>query len=53
MDGCVWHIAVSTVEALKVLIPACNDGSIVSEVVLSMKTAYGSVDLMSGPIHCV
>ena len=52
MDGSVLHIAVTTYVALKVFTPAGKDGSIVIGEVLSIRTAEGSVNLISGPIHC-
>ena len=52
MDGSVLHVAVSTDEALELLRPVRYNGSSVSEEVMSIRTAYGCVDLMSGPIHC-
>ena len=53
MDCSFLHISVCTEEALVVFGPANKEGSIVSEEVLSIKTAQRTVDLMSGPIHCL
>ena len=53
MDDSVLHIAGSTEEALEVLRPASKDGCIVGEQVLSIKTAYGIVDLMRVSMHCL
>ena len=39
MDGDVLHLVVSTEEAWEVLGPASKNGSIVSEEVLSIRTA--------------
>ena len=50
-DDSVLYITVSTKDALEVLRPASNDGSIVREVVLSIRTSQRSENLMSGPIH--
>ena len=52
MDGSVLHIAVTTEEALEVLRPASKDAGIVGDEVLSIRSAQGNVNLMSGPIHC-
>ena len=46
MDRNISHVALSIEEALDVLKPSSKDGIIVSEEVLSIKTA--NVDLMSG-----
>ena len=53
MDGSVLHVSVSTNEALEVLRPASNDGSIIREEVLSIIAAYGSVDLLSWSMQCL
>ena len=52
MDGSVLHIAVSTLETLEVRRPASKEGRIVRDDVLSIRTTPGSVNLMSGLIHC-
>ena len=51
-DGSFLQVAVSAEEALEVLRQTSKDGGIVSEKILSIRTAYGSDHLMSGPIHC-
>ena len=46
MDGSVLHDAVSTEEILEVLKPASKDGCVVSEEVLSIRTALRRVKLV-------
>ena len=53
MDRSVLHSAVSTAESMQVSGPVSEDGCIVSEMVLSIRTVQGSVDLIIGPIHCL
>ena len=53
MEGSVLHTAACTEEAMQVLRPANEDVSIVREKVLSIRTVQGSVNLMTGPIHCL
>ena len=51
MDGSVLHIAISIGEALKVLNTAINNKGIVRDMVLSVTTAHGNMNLMIGVIH--
>ena len=53
MDGSVLHSAVITEEALEVLSPASKGGRIVSEEDLFIRTVQGSMNVMSGSMHCL
>ena len=47
MDDRVLDIADGTYDVLELLRPASKNGSIAKEVVLSIKSAQGSVDMIS------